>query len=365
MPLSKEALAAAAQVNKKFGPGTLVIASEVPELPTLSTGSLSVDIALGGGLPANQWSEFVGTESSSKTSLAYLTIATNQRRDPNFTTLWVGSEKYNGQWAAKFGVDNSRVHLASTNQMETAYQIMVDTAGAKGHDLIVLDSYPALIAESENEKDMDEMVVGLGARRTNQFFRKVGSTMGRSLLDVERPVYGIFINQWRKKIGNLGPRANPNTTPGGEGKNYSFYIRVELSRTDFIDEPVPGKNMKRRVGVVVKVKTFKNKQTSPYKVGGYDLYIANAPGHGFRAGEIDVAKDLTTMGVLYDVIERGGAGWYTLPGGERIRSEDALKARIREDLDIQELLNANIRAVALGGSDLGDAQEDIPLEDAA
>lgn len=364
MPLSSEVRAAQALINKRFGPGTLVLASEVPELPTLSTGSLSVDIALGGGLPANQWVELVGTESSSKTSLAYLAVAHNQRVRDDFMTLWVGSEKYNGSWAQNLGVDNSRVHLASTNSMEKAYQILVDAAGSKAYDLLVLDSYPALIAEGEDEKNMDEMVVGLGARRTGQFFRKVGSQMGRSLMDVERPVYGIFINQWRKKIGNVAPRANPNTTPGGEAKNYAFYVRVELSRTEFIDEAVPGKNMKRRVGVVVKVKTFKNKQAAPYKVGGYDLYIANAPAHGFRPGEIDKAKELWVHGMLYDVIEAGGGGYFTLPDGERVRGKDNVYDRIREDAGLQELLDRHIRNIALG-ADLGDDQEDIPLEDAA
>lgn len=363
MPLSKEARAALTLVNKRFGAGTLVVASEVPELKPLSTGSVSVDIAFGGGLPANQWCEFVGTESSSKTSLAYMTVATNQRLDENFTTLWVGSEKYNAQWAEKFGVDNSRIHLAATNQMEKAYQIMVDAASSDAYDLLVLDSYPALIADAEEEKSMEEMTVGLGARRTNQFFRKVGSQMGRSLLDVERPVYGIFINQWRSKIGNLPPRADNRTTPGGEGKNYSFYIRAELSRTEFIDEPVPGKNMKRRVGVGVKVKTFKNKQTAPYKVGGYDLYIANAPQHGFHAGEIDRAKELWTHGVLYDVITNAGS-WFTLPDGTQVHGKDAGYERIRSEVDLQELLDKHIRAVALGG-DLGDDQEEIELEDAA
>lgn len=362
MPLSKEARAAGALVNKRFGAGTIVVASEVPELKTLSTGSVSVDIAFGGGLPANQWAEFVGTESSSKTSLAYMAIAHNQRIDPNFTALWVGSEKYNGQWAAKFGVDNSRIQLAATNQMEKAYQIMVDAAGSGAHDIIVLDSYPALIPEAEEEKDMDEMTMGLGARRTNQFFRKVGSQMGRSLLDVERPVYGIFVNQWRKKIGGP-PRADDRTTPGGEGKNYSFYIRAELSRMAFIDEPVPGKNMKRRVGVTVKVKTFKNKQTSPYKVGGYDLYIANAPGHGFRAGETDRAGELQVHGLLYDVIETKGS-WYGLPDGTQIQGKESLYDRIRQDFGLQEMLDRQIRAVALG-ADVADDQEDIVLEAAA
>lgn len=359
MPLRKEAIAVQAQINKRFGPGTIVIASDVPDLPVLSTGSLSVDIAFGGGLPANQWVELVGTESSSKTSLAYMAVAHNQRCDPGFSTLWIGSEKYNTAWAANLGVDNSRVALASTNSMELAYQLMVDAAGSKVYDLLVLDSYPALIAEGEEEKDMDEMVVGLGARRTGQFFRKVGSQMGRSLLDVERPVYGIFINQWRSTIGGP-PRADNRTTPGGSGKNYSFYIRAELSRTEFIDEPVPGKNMKRRVGVVVKVKTFKNKQAAPYKVGGYDLYIANAPAHGFRPGEIDRAKELFTHGLLYDVIEAGGGGYYTMPDGERIRSKDAVYERVRQDAGLQELLERHIRTEALG-ADLNDVAEDDPV----
>lgn len=363
MTLSKEARAAQALVNKKFGAGTLVLASEVPESPKLTTGSLSVDISFGGGLPANQWAEFIGTESSSKTSLAYMTIAANQRINPEFTTLWVGSEKYNADWAAKFGVDNSRIQLAATNQMERAYQIMVEAAGSKAHDLLVLDSYPALIPDAEEEKDMDGMSPGLGARRTNQFFRKVGSQMGRSLLDVERPVYGIFINQWRKKIGILAPRADNRTTPGGEGKNYSFYIRAELSRTEFIDEPVPGKNMKRRVGVVVKVKTIKNKQTAPFKVGGYDLYIANAPQHGFRAGEIDRAKELWVHGLLYDVITVNGS-FFTLPDGTKVHGKEPGQARVREDVGLQELLDRQIRAVALG-DDLGDDQDEIVLEDAA
>lgn len=349
-------------MNKRFGAGTLVLASEIPELRQLSTGSLSVDIAFGGGLPANQWAELVGTESSSKTSLAYMTVAANQRLDSDFTTLWVGSEKYNTEWAAKFGVDNSRIQLAATNQMEKAYQIMIDVAGSGAHDLIVLDSYPALIPDAEEEKDMDGMSPGLAARRTNQFFRKVGSQMGRSLLDNERPVYGIFINQWRKKIGILAPRADNRTTPGGEGKNYSFYIRAELSRTEFIDEPVPGKNMKRRVGVTVKVKTFKNKQAAPYKVGGYDLYIADAPAHGFRAGEIDRTKELVTYGLLYDVIEVKGS-WYSLPDGTQVQGKDSAYARIREDAGLQELLDARIRSVSLG-ADLGDDQDDL-LEAAA
>lgn len=347
MALSTDALAVAATINKKFGAGSLIIASDIVTAPPLTSGSLSVDIALGGGFPQNQWSEVIGRESASKTSLAYMCLAANQRLNPDFTTIWVGSEAYNAKWAAGLGVDNSRVHLAPTNRMEQAYEILIEAANSKAYDLAVLDSYPALVAKDEDEKTMQDMVVGLGARRTGQFFRKVGSSMGRSLTDPERPMVGLFINQFRKAIGTFSPMGTPNTTPGGEAKNYAFYVRVELSRTEYIDEPIPGKGMKRRVGQSVKVKAIKNKQAAPHQVGGYDFYFENAPGHGFKAGEHDHVKELVTLGVLYDQINRRGA-WYDL-AGHTFKGTDAMVTALREEQELQQQLEADIRAVALGG----------------
>jgi recombination protein RecA len=325
-------------INKKFGEGALVLASSIPKRNSLTTGSLSVDIALGGGFAANQWSEIIGKESSSKTSLAYMTLTANQRRDEKFTTLWVAAEAYNEKWAKSLGVDNSRVHLAPTNRMEQAYEIIVQAAKSRAYDLLVVDSYPALVADQEDEKDMEDMVVGLGARRTGQFFRKVGSSMGRSLVAEERPVVGLFINQYRKAIGQFSPQGTPNTTPGGAHKNYAFYSRLELSRAEYIDEPIPGKNMKRRVGQTVKARVIKNKQAPPHKVGGYDFFFENAPQHGFRAGEHDRVKELVTLGVLYDQIERHG-GYFDV-AEERYRGMDGLVQAIREDAVLQERLEA-------------------------
>lgn len=366
MPLSKDALAVQAQINRKFGDGTLVLAADVPTRKPLTTGSLSVDIALGGGWPSNQWSEIVGKESSSKTSLAYMTLHANQQLDPHFMTLWIAAEAYNKKWAASLGVDNSRVHLASTNQMEKAYEILVRAADSRAYDLLVLDSYPALVADQEEEKSMEDMVVGLGARRTGQFFRKVGSSMGRSLVDEEKPVVGLFINQYRKAIGAYSPQGTPNTTPGGEAKNYAFYSRLELSRTEYIDEPIPGKNMKRRVGQTVKARAMKNKQAPPQKVASYDFYFENAPQRGFRAGEHDVAKELVTMGVLYDQIHQRGGGWFDV-AGESFKGLPALTAGLRENLDLQGELEAQIRAVSLGegGISLSEVEDEPEMEDAA
>lgn len=363
MPLSSSALATQALINKKFGAGTLVVASEVPERRPLTTGSLSVDIALGGGWPTNQWSEVVGRESSSKTSLAYMTLFANQQRDPDFMALWVAAEAYNTKWAASLGVDNSRVHLASTNQMEKAYEILVKSAESRAYDLLVLDSYPALVAEQEEEKSMEDMVVGLGARRTGQFFRKVGSSMGRSLVSEEKPVVGLFINQFRKAIGQFSPQGTPNTTPGGEAKNYAFYSRLELTRTEYIDEPIPGKNMKRRVGQVVKAKAIKNKQSAPHKVANYDFYFENAPQHGFRAGQHDKVKELVTLGVLYDQIERRGA-YYDL-AGQTFKGADPMVTALRETPALQDELEAQIRTAALGATALPLAEIEDDMEDAA
>jgi recombination protein RecA len=234
--------------------------------------------------------------------------------------------------------------------------------------LLVLDSYPALVADQEDEKTMEDMVVGLGARRTGQFFRKVGSNMGRSILDEKANVVGLFINQFRDQIGGFSPRGTPQTTPGGQAKNYAFYARAELSRTEYIDEPVPGKNMKRRVGQTVKVKVVKNKQAAPHKVAGYDFYFENAPQHGFRAGEHDVAKELVTMGILYDQITARGGGMYDV-AGESFKGQPALLAGIRENIGLQEELSKAIMQVALGEGSTPLSQEpyvdDEELTDAA
>lgn len=363
MPLSTEALAVQALINKKFGEGTIVLASDINVAPPMTTGSLSVDIALGGGFPRNQWTEIIGKESSSKTSLAYMALKANQQLNPEFMALWVAAEAYNKKWAAGLGVDNSRVHIAPTNKMEQAYEIIVRAADSRAYDMIVLDSYPALVANEEDEKTMEDMVVGLGARRTGQFFRKVGSSMGRSLVNEDRPVVGLFINQFRVKIGSFSPNGVPTTTPGGEAKNYAFYSRLELSRAEYIDEPIPGKGMKRRVGQVVKAKAIKNKQAAPHKVAGYDFFFENAPGHGFKAGEHDKVKELITLGVLYDRINRRGA-WYDL-AGQSYKGSDAMLLALREDLDLQGQLEAEIRTKALGDGSTPISESYVEEDEAA
>jgi recombination protein RecA len=326
--INDEAAALMAKINKQYGPGAVLLASQMRLARRYPTGSLSLDVALGGGWPANSWTEVIGHESSGKTSLLLKSIAANQRDDPDFTVLWVAAEHFDTDWATRLGVDNERVIRHSTTAMEEAYEVMLAFAASRTVDAIVLDSYPALVPDDEAAKSIDETTVAIGARLTNKFFRKAGSATRRSHLEDERPIVGIFLNQWRSAIGAFSPNGTPKTTGGGAGKNYAAVARLEVSRAEYIDEARPGKG-KARVGQVVKLRTLKNKTFPPHKVATFDFYFDDAPHLGFKAGDIDVVKEAITIGVLLDVIGRSGTGF--LLGETRYRSRDLMVEALREN----------------------------------
>lgn len=336
-------VALVAKINKRYEKNAIVLAADIPAAPRFPSGSLSLDIALGGGWPGNQWTEVIGQESSGKTAVVLKTIAVNQAADPAHTCWWVAAEGYDEDWAAALGVDNRRVLLHYTNSMEEAYSGMLEAAASRAVDSIVLDSYPALSPDLEDEKGMDELQVALGARLTGKFFRKAGASTARDLAGGERPLLGLIINQWRDKIGGYSPQGTPRTSPGGNAKNYAYYARLEVSRAEYIDETRPGKGA-ARVGQVVKARTIKNKSAAPHKIATIDFYFDDAPSLGFRQGQYDEAKELVTMGVLYEAIERSGA-YYTVTG-VRVKGKDALLDLLRGDLSAQDQLRTQILARA-------------------
>ncbi|MEV5265220.1 hypothetical protein [Streptomyces werraensis] len=339
MPLSNEARAVMAQINKKHGPGSVIVASTMPTVPRFTSGSLSLDVMLGGGWPANQWSEILGAESSGKSTIVHKTIAANQQRDPGFQTLWVAAEHYDVEWATALGVDVDRVAVYSTNAMEDAYTAMLRAAESRAFDAIVLDSYPALVADDEAEKDMDQATISAGARVTGRFFRKAGHATRRSLIERERPLLALIINQWRDQIGGWSPAGmTPKTSPGGKAKNYAYYTRLEASRTEWIDEKRPGGGSVR-VGQVIKLKTIKSKSAPPQQVASIRFYFADSV-TGIRKGEYDTAAELVTMGVLHGLIRLEGA-WYKY-GDHRWHGEKKMTAALQEDLDLQEQLAADV-----------------------
>lgn len=354
LALNADVLALAAKINKSLGEDAIVVASDMHIPKTFTSGSLSLDIALGGGWPGNQWVEVIGRESNGKTFIVLKTIAANQQRDPNFTTLWVAAEHYDKDQATALGVDNDRVVVVSTQDMAVAYDAMLQFADARAADCIVLDSYPALIPPEEEQKGMEDVQVALGARITGKFFRKAGSAGRRSMTDEDdRPFLGIIINQYRDKIGGFSPMGTPQTTPGGNAKNYAFYTRVEVKRDEYIDEKVPGKDLKVKVGQRVKVKTLKNKAAPPGQVASIDLYFRDAPILGFYRGEYDTVKEVLTLGLVYDLIERRGA--YFLYGENKWQGRDNMLQAFREQPDLLAQLDDEVRQVAVkGGRELAE-----------
>lgn len=348
MALNPEAVALAAKINKEHGEGAVVVASEMQEPPRFTSGSPMLDLALGGGWPGNQWVEVYGPESNGKTAIVLKTIAANQEKDPDFTTLWVAAEHYDEDQATALGVNNDQVIVLPTQDMVLAFETMLEYAEARACDAIVLDSYPALIAPEEDEKGMEDAVMAVGARMFGKFFRKAGSATRRSMTEEDdRPILGIIINQQRDKIGARSPIPGhiPQTTPGGNAKNYAFYVRVQVKRDEYIVESLPGKNMKVKVGQTIKVTTIKNKSAAPQQVASIDFYFRDGIDSHFKRGDYDVVKELVILGLLFDLIERRGA--YFQFGDYRWKGRDPMIQAIREDMDVREALENEIKQVVL------------------
>lgn len=331
-------------INKKYGSDTIVLGSDIREdlLDRLTTGSLAVDMALGGGWPINQWHEIIGEASNGKTALALKTIAANQKRDPEFTTVWVAAEQWVPKYAEMCGVDTSKVYVISTNLMEEAYEAVIRIAESKAVDCIVVDSLPALVPGAENDKDMGEFTVGRGALLTNTFFRKVGMASKRSLTEHERPFIGLMINQWRSKIGVM--YGDPRTTPGGLGKDYAFFTRIEVKRDEWIEEGTGQE--KRKIGQSIKVRVMKNKSAPPSQVAVVDFYFSE--GKAVKAGEFDFAKEILAIGILNKVITRAGA--YYRYADRQWQGSDAMLNTIREEIDLKEALEREVLDSIKAGS---------------
>ena len=328
----------AARMNKKLGSQIVVPASELVIGKRFTSGSVAFDAALGGGYPPNQFIEVIGPSSAGKTFTTLKCIAANQRLDPDFQTLWVAGEHFDKDQAEALGVDLSRVMLVRTQVMEHALETIIDAVDSQEFDCNVLDSYPALVPSDEAEKGMDEFVMASGAKVLNKFIRKVGPAMTRAIDGSDRPFFGIFINQWRDKIGVM--YGDPRTTPGGKGKDYFFYVRLELSKDgDFIKEKRPGQG-EVKVGQTIKLKTVKNKSAAPQQVATVDAYFADAPSLGFRRGDYNVAKEFADIGIALGLITRAGA-WYRY-GGQQWQGMNGLTDALRTDSLLQEALRRDV-----------------------
>ena len=338
--INPEAMKVMAAINKRFGDNVAVLGEQIrPELSKrIVTGSTTFDYVLGGGFPANQWNELVGEPSHGKTAIALKTIAANQALNPEHTTVWVAAEQWVPEYAEMCGVDTSRVIVVETSVMEEAYDAVIAFAESKAVDAIVIDSLPALSPAPELDKTMDEMTVGKGALLTNKFFRVAGAAMKRSMVEDERPILGLIINQYRMKIGVM--HGDPRTTPGGEGKNYAFFTRSEVRRDEWIEEGT-GTN-KVRVGQRIKIRTIKNKTAPPQRVAYVDFYFQDSG--MYEAGDYDVPKEVAAMAMVKEIVDRKG-GWIYY-GERKWQGQEAFVASLREEVDLLEELRDKVLQTA-------------------
>lgn len=325
--------AAMLKLNKKHGHGTVILGSQISQAihPTITSGSLSFDAALGGGWATNHWIEIIGQESAGKTAIVLKTIAANQRRDPNWTVLWCATEDFVDEYAEMWGCDLDRIIVEESNTMEVVYESCIEFLETRGIDCIVIDSLPAMVPAREQAGTMEDFQPGLVAFLTGKFFRMSNPSMKRSMVEEQRPCTGFIINQWREKIGGYG---DPRTTPGGKGKNFFFFQRVDVKREDFI------KNTKQEpVGQTIKLTVIKNKLGRPRRVGFVDAYISKTA--YFSAGDYDVAKDVVSAALAYDVISRpkkgyyafGDLEWYGRPRlDEAIEEDSKLRGRVKRSV---------------------------------
>lgn len=343
--INAEAQRVVAALNKKHGGNLVVLGSDITTevVPRISTGSVTWDYILGGGLPGNQWNELIGEPSHGKTMLMMKTIAHNQAINPDFTTVWVAAEAWVPKYAEMCGVDPSRVVLVETTSMEEAFDSVIAFADSKAVDAIVVDSLPALTPTAEADRTMEEMTIGRGALLINKFFRKIGSSMRRSLVEDERPVLGVIINQWRFKIGVM--HGDPRTTPGGQGKDYSYFTRNEVKRDEWL-ELGSGAN-KRRIGQSVRVRTIKNKTAPPHQTAYVDYYFAD--GGPVPAGNYDTAKEIVSMASVLDILERRG-GWYYY-GDRKWQGLESVLGSVREEIDLADEITAKVMSNARPAED--------------
>lgn len=329
--------------NKRLGSGTIVLAKDIRAdvIDHKTTGSVVLDAVMGGGWPINQWSEIVGEPSHGKTAIVLKTIAANQKLDPEFTTVWVAAEQWVPEYAEMCGVDVSRVYVIHTNIMEQALEAVVEFVGTKEVDCIVIDSFPALISLVEDEKEMDEFAVGSNARLANKFFRKIKTVGKRSLIEYERPFIGLIINQWREKIGVI--KGDPKTTPGGRGKDYDYFMKLEVKRKAWIQ--IGPTNDPVKVGQEIALKVNKNKTAPANPVGFIDFYFRDGGNCG--RGEYDFAKEIVAMGILNGMIERKGA--YYNYGDRKWQGADRMVDSIREEIDLKEKLEREILELVKSG----------------
>lgn len=320
------------QIEKTFGKGTIMRLGDATRMKveTISSGALTLDLALGGGIPKGRVVEIYGPESSAKTTVALHAIAEVQRNG-GIAAFVDAEHALDPTYAAAIGVDTDNLLVSQPDTGEAALEIVDQLVRSAAVDLVVIDSVAALVPRAEIEGEMGDSHVGLQARLMSQALRKITGNIGKSGCTV------LFINQLRQKIGvSYG---NPETTTGGQALKYYASVRLDIRRIQTL------KKGTEEFGIRVKVKVAKNKVAPPFRIAEFDVIFG---------------KGISTLGCIVDLAEetniltRKGA-WYSYNGEnisqgrdnaikyleERPELIEEIKVKVREKLDLGAVVSAN------------------------
>ena len=310
-----------ADIEKQFGEGAIMRLGnqEHIEIDTTSSGSITLDIALGvGGYPKGRIIEIYGPESSGKTTIALQAIAEVQKSGGR--AAFIDAEHaLDPVYARNLGVDINELLLSQPDTGEQALEICDTLVKSEAIDLVVIDSVAALVPQAEIDGEMGDSHVGLQARLMSQALRKLSGSMNKT------KTTAIFINQLREKVGVLF--GNPETTPGGRALKFYSSIRLDVRKGEQI------KNGDQVVGNKVNIKVVKNKVAPPFKTASVDILYGEGVS---REGEIiDIASNI-------NIIEKSGA-WYSYQGEKIGQGKDNVRNMLKSNPTLAHDLENQIR----------------------
>ena len=317
------------QIERNFGKGSIMRLGDASRMrvETISTGALTLDLALGGGYPRGRVVEVYGPESSGKTTLTLHAIAEVQRRGG--VAAFVDAEHaLDPVYAAALGVDIENLLVSQPDTGEMALEIVDQLVRSAAVDIVVVDSVAALTPRAEIEGEMGDLAVGSQARLMSQAMRKITGNIGKSGCTV------IFLNQLRQKIGVT--YGNPETTTGGNALKFYASVRLDIRRIQTL------KRGTEEYGIRAKVKVAKNKVAPPFRIAEFDILFG---------------RGISTLGCLLDLAEETGVvtrkgAWYSYEGDNIGQGRDNTISWLEQNPDQAQVIEQRTRQKLTEGSEV-------------
>ena len=319
---SKALSLAIEKLEKTYGQGTIMKLSDenIVKIPSIPTGSLSLDIALGiGGLPKGRVIEIFGPESSGKTTLSMHCIAEAQKQG-GIAAFIDAEHAFDKTYAEKLGIDTENLLISQPDNGEQALEISEHLIRSNAIDIIVIDSVAALVPKGEIEGEMGDSMMGLQARLMSQALRKLTGVIHKS------GCICIFINQLRQKIGVMF--GNPETTTGGNALKFYSSVRLDIRRIGQIKDSPDSINGNR-----TKVKVVKNKVAPPFKVVEFDIMYGKG---------ISKSGEVLDLGVELELIQKSGS-WFSYNGEKLGQGRDSVKTILEDNPELMGELEGLIK----------------------